>query len=230
MAQHNEIEFEREIAEYLHTHGWLYSPTDAGYDRERAVFRDDVLGWLEDTQSAQLDKVVKPGSVDVTKQQDQLLDRIVKVLDTPLGNGGGTLNVLRNGISHLSAKLQMCVFRPESTLNEKRNADYVAVRLRVMRQVYFSTADNRSVDLVFFVNGLPVATAELKTDFTQSVTDAISQYRTSRLPKDTTTGRVQPLFVPGARALVHFAVSDDEVWMTTKLSGEKTHFLPVQPR
>lgn len=226
MAQHNEVEFEKEIAEYLHAQGWEYSPNAAGYDKERALFRDDVLHWLTETQPEQLEKVIKPGSKDVAKQQDQLLDRIVKVLDTPLENSGGTLNLLRKGFSHLSAKFAMCVFRPETTLNEKRNSDYAAVRLRVMRQVYFSTADTRSVDLVFFVNGLPVATAELKTDFTQTIADAIAQYRTSRLPKDPQTGKVQPLFVSGARALVHFAVSNDEVWMTTRLAGEKTHFLP----
>ncbi|WP_024442708.1 type I restriction endonuclease subunit R [Mycobacterium sp. UM_WGJ] len=226
MAQHNEIEFEKEIAEYLAAHGWLCSRNDSGYDKERALFPEDVLGWLEATQPDQLAKVVKPGSKDLEKQQGQLLDRIVKVLDTPLENGGGTLNLLRKGFSHLAAKLQMCVFQPESTLNAKRNADYTAVRLRVMRQVHFSTADNRSVDLVFFVNGLPVATAELKTDFTQTVADAITQYRTSRLPKDPATGKWQPLFESGARALVHFAVSNDEVWMTTCLMGEKTHFLP----
>lgn len=226
MAQHNEIEFEKEVAEYLAAHGWLYSPDGVGYDKERALFAADVLGWLADTQPDQLAKVVKPGSKDLAKQQGQLLDRIVKVLDVSLENGGGTLNLLRKGFSHLAAKFQMCVFRPESTLNAKRNADYAAVRLRVMRQVHFSTSDQRSVDLVFFVNGLPIATVELKTDFTQTVSDAITQYKTSRLPKDPGSGRIQPLFVSGARALVHFAVSNDEVWMTTKLAGEKTHFLP----
>lgn len=226
MAQHNEIEFEKELAEHLAAHGWWYSPNDDGYDKERALFPEDVLGWLADTQPEQLAKVVKPGSGDEVKQQAQVLDRIVKVLDTPLDNGGGTLNVLRKGFSHLAAKFQMCVFKPETTLNEKRNADYAAVRVRVMRQVHFSTADQRSVDLVFFVNGLPVATAELKTDFTQTVADAINQYKTSRLPKDPSTGRRQPLFESGARALVHFAVSNDEVWMTTKLAGDTTHFLP----
>lgn len=226
MAQHNEIEFEKELAEHLGAHGWKYSPNDTGYDKERALFPEDVLGWLADTQPDQLEKVVKPGSKDVEKQQAQLLDRIVKVLDTPLENGGGTLNLLRKGFSHLAAKFQMCVFKPESTLNAKRNADYAAVRVRVMRQVHFSTAGNQSVDLVFFVNGLPAATAELKTDFTQTVADAITQYRTSRLPKDPVSGKLQPLFTSGARGLVHFAVSNDEVWMTTRLSGEKTHFLP----
>jgi len=226
MAQHNEIEFEKEIAEYLAAYGWLYSPDDTGYDKERALVPEDILGWLADTQPDQLEKVVKPGSKDLAKQQTQLLDRIVKVLDVPLENGGGTLNLLRKGFSHLAAKLAMCQFQPETTLNAKRNADYAAVRLRVMRQVYFSTADQRSVDLVFFVNGLPVATAELKTDFTQTIADAMNQYRTSRLPKDPVTGKPQPLFESGARALVHFAVSNDEVWMTTKLAGDKTHFLP----
>jgi type I restriction enzyme R subunit len=226
MAQHNEIEFEKELAEHLAAHGWLYSLNDDGYDRERALVPEDVLGWLADTQPQQLEKAVKPGSGDIAKQRAQLLDRIVKVLDTPLDNGGGTLNLLRKGFSHLAAKFQMCVFKPESTLNEKRNADYAAVRVRVMRQVHFSTADQRSVDLVFFVNGLPVATAELKTDFTQTVSEAITQYRTSRLPKDPGTGALQPLFTSGGRALVHFAVSNDEVWMTTKLTGDTTHFLP----
>ncbi|NMD54393.1 MULTISPECIES: type I restriction endonuclease subunit R [Tsukamurella] len=228
MAQHNEVEFEREIAEYLAGHGWLYSPTDEGYDRERAMFPADLLGYLSDTQPEQLAKVVKPGAKDIAKQQVQLLDRVVKVLDTPMENGGGTLNALRKPVSHLAAKVSLCQFRPESTLNPKTVSDHAAVRLRVMRQVHFSpvTGDTRSVDLVFFVNGLPVATAELKTDFTQSVGDAMTQYRTSRLPKDPDTGQVQPLFASGARALVHFAVSNDEVWMTTNLVGEKTHFLP----
>lgn len=177
MGVHNEIEFEKEIAEYLGAHGWRYSPTDAGYDRERALFPDDILGWLADTRPDHLAKVVKPGSGDIAKQEDQILDRIVKILGNPMENGGGTLNLLRSGFSYLSAKFAMCVFKPETTLNVKRNADYSAVRLRVMRQVHFSTSDRRSVDLVFFINGLPVATAELKTDFTQTITDAINQYR-----------------------------------------------------
>ena len=188
MDLHKEISFEKNLAEYLAAHGWLYSPNDAGYDRERALFPEDVLGWLADTQPEQLAKVVKPGG-DVTKQQAQLLDRIVKVLDTPLDNGGGTLQILRKGFSHLSGKFQMCVFKPESTLNEKRTADYAAVRVRVMRQVHFSTAHQQSVDLVLFVNGLPVATIELKTELTQTVADAITQYKTSRLPKIPPPGR-----------------------------------------
>jgi type I restriction enzyme R subunit len=226
MAQHNEVEFESELCEHLAAHGWLYSHDDTGYDRERALFPADFLGWLQDTQPDVLAKVVKPDSKDADKQRGQVLDRLVKILDTPLQNGGGTLNVLRNGFSHLAAKFQVCQFRPESTLNQTTVENYGRVRVRVMRQVHFSTADQRSVDLVLFVNGLPVATLELKTDFTQSVADAIEQYKSTRQPKDSGTGKVQPLFGFGTRALVHFAVSNDEVWMTTELVGERTQFLP----
>ena len=150
----------------------------------------------------------------------------MKVLDTPLEAGGGTLNVLRKGFSHISARLNMAQFKPESTLNPATVQRYGQMRLRVMRQVHYSTATHHSLDLVLFVNGLPVATLELKTDFTQAITDAIKQYKQNRPVKDPATGKPQPLFGFGTRALVHFAVSNDEVWMTTKLAGDKTHFLP----
>lgn len=223
MADYNEIKFEQEIAEHLAAHGWLYSPNDEGYDRERALFPEDIFGWLADTQPDELAKVLKR---DTPTERAQLLDRLVKVLETPLESGGGTLNVLRKGFSHISARFDLCQFKPESTLNPATAERYEKVRVRVMRQVHYSTVTNHSLDLVLFVNGLPVATLELKTDFTQSVTDAINQYKTARPIKDPVTGKPQPMFGFGTRALVHFAVSNDEVWMTTKLAGDKTHFLP----
>ena len=149
-----------------------------------------------------------------SQQREQLLDRLVKTLDTPMESGGGTLNVLRRGFKHISAKFEMCQFKPETGMNAADIDRYDRVRVRVMRQVHFSTADQRSIDLVMFVNGLPVATIELKTDFTQSVSEAIKQYKKDRRPKDKGTGHVQPLLGFGNRALVHFAVSNDEVWMT----------------
>lgn len=223
MADYNEIKLEQEIAEHLAADGWLYSPNDAGYDRERALFPEDIFGWLADTQTEELAKVLKR---DTPAERAQLLDRLVKVLETALESGGGTLNVLRRGFSHISARFDMCQFKPESTLNPATVERYKNVRVRVMRQVHYSTATKHSLDLVLFVNGLPVATVELKTDFTQSVADAINQYKASRSVKDPATGKTQPMFGFGTRALVHFAVSNDEVWMTTKLAGDKTHFLP----
>jgi type I restriction enzyme R subunit len=242
MAQHNELPFEDEFCAHLadldpktwaplgqQADPWLYSPTDAGYDAARAIYPPDVLGWLEDTQPEELAKVLKPGMGEVERRKatEALLDRLVKVLDTPLESGGGTLNVLRSGFKSTPAKFDMCQARPDTTKNPTTLARYAKVRVRVMRQVHYSTSQpKRSLDLVLLVNGLPVATLELKTDFTQSVHDAITQYKTVRLPRDAVTKKLEPLLGFGGRALVHFAVSNDEVWMTTRLAGSDTVFLP----
>ncbi|WP_306356753.1 MULTISPECIES: type I restriction endonuclease subunit R [unclassified Nocardia] len=220
MADHHEVVFEAEISEYLADHGWLYSEDDTGYDRERALFPEDLFAWLEQTQQVAYEKALKAAG-----SQAKFLDVLVTALDKPLEHGGGTLNILRNGVQYIGGgRLKMAQFRPETTLNATTNEQYAAMRVRVMRQVHFSTADQRSIDLVFFINGLPVATVELKTDFTQSLDEAINQYRKERHPL--TNGRPEPLLSFGHRALVHFAVSNDLAAMTTKLEGEKTHFLP----
>ncbi|GAA3409092.1 hypothetical protein GCM10018952_08560 [Streptosporangium vulgare] len=220
MADHNEVVFETEICEYLADHGWLYSADDTGYDRERALFPEDLFAWLEATQKPAYEKALKAAG-----SQAKFLDVLTMALDKPLEHGGGMLNILRSGVQYIGGgRLKMAQFRPETTLNATTNAHYAAMRVRVMRQVHFSTADQRSIDLVFFVNGLPVATVELKTDFTQSLNEAIQQYRKERNPL--TSGRVEPLLSFGHRALVHFAVSNNLAAMTTRLEGEKTHFLP----
>ncbi|MGN9805585.1 type I restriction endonuclease subunit R [Micromonospora sp. L32] len=211
--------FEVEIAEYLAAHGWLYSPNADGYDRERAMFPKDVFSWLEETQPEEFAKVVSLGAASEAKQRAHLLDTLVKRLDTKMENGGGTLNVLRRPLSHINGKFRMCQFAPASSLNPKTMADYGRVRLRVMRQVTYSPdGGGGRIDLVFFVNGLPVATLELKTYFKQQARSAVEQYRKDRDPKG------QPLLAFG-RTLVHFALDDDEVWMTTRLAGPKTFFL-----
>ncbi|MGW8812998.1 type I restriction endonuclease subunit R [Gordonia terrae] len=220
MADHNEVIFESEICQYLESHGWLYSANDAGYDPERALFPEDLFTWLQGTQPTAYEKALKAAG-----SPGKLLDVLTAALDKPLEHGGGTLNILRNGVQYIGGgRLKMAQFRPETSLNATTTAQYAAMRVRVMRQVHFSTADRRSIDLVFFVNGLPVATVELKTDFTQSLDDAINQYRKNRHPL--TNGRPEPLLSFGHRALVHFAVSNDLAAMTTRLEGERTHFLP----
>ena len=220
MADHNEVVFESEICVHLEAHGWLYSANDDGYDRERALFPEDLFAWLEQTQQAAYAKALKAAG-----SQAKFLDVLAAALDKPLNHGGGTLNILRNGVQYIGGgRLKMAQFRPETSLNATTTAQYSAMRVRVMRQVHFSTADRRSIDLVFFVNGFPVATVELKTEFTQSLDEAINQYRKDRKPL--TNGRPEPLLSFGHRALVHFAVSNDLAAMTTRLEGEKTHFLP----
>ncbi|AUM16934.1 MULTISPECIES: type I restriction endonuclease subunit R [Rhodococcus] len=222
MAQHHESVFEIELCEYLAAHGWLYSPTDAGYDRDLALFPEDVFGWLADTQPQQLVKRVKPDLTGkaLERARQGVLATLAKALDADPKANGGTLSVLRRGFKDLNAQFSMCQFRPNTSLNATTAKRYEAVRLRVMRQVRYSTRHHNSIDLVFFVNGIPVATAELKTDFTQNITDAVLQYKHDRPPKG------EPLLTFGSRALVHFAVSNSEVQMTTKLAGKDTVFLP----
>ena len=222
MGVEHEGAFEDEICQVLSDKGWLYNPAVDGYDKKRAMFVPDVVAWLSETQPEQWAKVVKPDASLVAQQKaiDGLLDRLVKVLDTPLSAGGGTLNVLRKGFATGAAKFKMSEFKPATSLNPVATARYEAVRVRVVRQVYYSTKNNNSIDLVLFVNGLAVATLELKTDNTQSIEHATTQYRTARKPAG------EPLLGFGNRCLVHFAVSNDEVAMTTKLAGEKTFFLP----
>jgi type I restriction enzyme R subunit len=161
------------------------------------------------------------------KARTRVLDRLVKVLDAPLSKDSGTLSVLRRGFKDVNANFTMCEFKPGDNLNPAVLERYSKVRLRVMRQVHYSVANaKKSIDLVFFVNGIPVATVESKTTFTQSVHDAVEQYKRDRLPKDPATHKREPLLAFGARALVHFAVDDEEVWMSTHLQGAESFFLP----
>ncbi|WP_432006419.1 type I restriction endonuclease subunit R [Streptomyces parvus] len=223
MTDHTEAVFETEICEHLKAQGWLYSENDRDggeYDRERALFPADLFAWLEATQKTAYEKALKAAG-----SQAKFLDVLTAALNKPLEHGGGTLNILRNGVQYIGGgRLRMAQFRPETSLNATTTAHYEAMRVRVVRQVHFSTADQRTIDLVFFINGLPVATVELKTDFTQSLDEAINQYKRRRNPL--TNGRPEPLLSFGHRALVHFAVSNSLAAMTTKLEGDETHFLP----
>lgn len=217
-GKHTEIHFEQEICEYLSAHGWLYSPDDTGYDRELALFPEDVIAWLQETQPKEWTKVkdLNNGASETT-----LLKRLAEVMDKD-----GALSVLRHGFKNVNARFEMCQFRPSQKMNPETLVKYGKVRVRVMRQVHYCLSNQNSIDLVIFVNGIPVATLELKTDFTQSVQDSIHQYRHDRPVKDPVTKREEPLLAFKRRSLVHFAVSTDEVWMTTKLEGKDTLFLP----
>lgn len=223
MAIHNEKPFEGEIVAALEDHGWLVSESSKElYDRQLALIPSDVIGWLEDTQPEQLARVIKADAPAHTQEKARqgLLARLAKSLDRPLASGGGTLAALRRGFKDAGTSFRMAQFQPADLLNPTTLADYGKMRLRVMRQVFYSTKHTNSIDLVLFINGLPVATLELKTDFTQNVEDAKEQYRSDRAPQG------EPLLSFGHRALVHFAVSNSEVWMTTRLAGQDTFFLP----
>ncbi len=220
MSLHKEISFETEICQHLAAHGWLYADGDAaGYDRTRALFPADVLAWVQATQSKAWETLTKNHGAQAG---DTLIARLRDQLDQR-----GTLDVLRHGIEMLGLRtpLKIAEFKPALAINADILARYAANRLRVVRQVRYSLHNENSIDLVLFLNGVPVATVELKTDFTQSIGDAIDQYRFDRLPRPKGQAPEPLLSFPNG-ALVHFAVSNSEVAMVTKLDGPATRFLP----
>ena len=220
MSLHKEIHFEAEIAQHLGAHGWHYAEGDAAaYDRARALFPADLLAWIQESQPDAWEVLQKNHGSNAT---ETLLNRLRAQLDQR-----GSLEVLRQGIELLGLKkpLQLAQFKPALALNPDILARYALNRLRVVRQLRYSIHNENSIDLVLFLNGLPVATAELKTDFTQSIGDAVDQYRFDRNPISKGKGPEPLLSFPNG-ALVHFAVSTREVRMTTKLLGPATTFLP----
>lgn len=218
---HKELHFEAAICEHLLSHGWLYAEGDAAnYDKQNALYLPDLLAWLEVTQPDSLQRLNKTHGAATAKN---LAERVRKNL-----NDRGTLDVLRRGVEMLglSKPLYLVQFKPALAINPVIQQHYAANRLRVVRQVHHSlNKGHESVDLVLFVNGIAVATLELKSDFTQSVEDAVDQYRFDRDPAPK-GGTIEPLLAFPGGALVHFAVSQAEVQMTTRLAGTATRFLP----
>jgi type I restriction enzyme R subunit len=221
MNLHQEHHFEHEICQHLAAHGWLYADGDAAhYDRANALFLPDLLAWIEATQPESWQALSKTHG---TQLGQRLAERIRKNLDER-----GTLDVLRRGVEMLGLKgpLSLVQFKPALAMNPVIAQHYAANRLRVVRQVKHSPNNPHDcLDLVLFVNGIAVATAELKSDFTQSVGDAVDQYRFDRNPHPK-GGLAEPLLGFPGGALVHFAVSQAEVMMTTRLQGPTTRFLP----
>ena len=220
MSVHLESAFEREICEHLGANGWLYEEGSAAtYSRELALHPPDLIAWVQEAQPEAWQVLQKNHG---SKAEATLLQRVRQQLDQV-----GTLDLLRHGVEVLGLPkaLRLAQFRPAFGLNPAILARYNANRLRVVRQVRYSTRNENCLDLVLFLNGIPVATVELKTDNTQTIADAVWQYKTDRLPK--AAGQApEPLLSFPSGALVHFAVSNREVQMTTRLEGPRTQFLP----
>lgn len=216
---------QEDICAQLVAQGWAHSPNSAGYDAVRALYPADVLAWLETSDPKNYASLIKPDTDPATRQaqEKRLLDRLVTKLSTPEEQGGGTLNVLRKGFSIPGARrpFQLIAYPPQDKRNPDLTALYQKNILRVVEEVRYSPTDESTrIDLVLFINGLPVATIELKSEYSQTLQDAINQYRTSRDPK------TSPLLQEHRGALVHFALSQDQIAMTTKLAGKTTSFLP----
>lgn len=222
MADSRELQFQQDIINAMLPHGWLTGPA-SGYDRQSALYTEDLLAYFQEAWPERWEKFSKNNPKDPEKV---LIQKVVRELEKH-----GTLEVLRHGFKVPGVKIDLCSFKPDHGMNPDTERRYRANRLRVVQEVSYSPhyreGDyNPRLDLVLFVNGIPTATLELKSEFKQSVENAKRQYRYDRPIKDPVTRKPEPLLTFKRGALVHFAVSQQEVAMTTRLGGKDTFFLP----
>ena len=211
---HTERGFEAAIEDSLLAAGGYTRGDAAGFDATLALWPATPLRFLRESQPEAWQKLARMHG------EAALPERLTRLIAGAL-DARGTLDVLRHGVTDSGVKLHLAFFRPASGLNPATLASYAANILTVTRQVHYSTRDPAlSIDVVLALNGLPIATAELKNPLTgQTVAHARAQYRQDRDPRE-------PLLRWKSRALVHFAVDPDEVSMTTRLAGKSTQFLP----
>jgi len=237
-----EFVFQNDMIQQMLDNGWkLGQPQN--YNRELALYSEDLMGFVKDTQDSQWQKFCK---LYPNNTEQKFLERVASQLNKADPNAAdkdmrtfGTLGVLRHELRDRGARFSLCQFKPEHDLNPETLARYKKNRLRVVPELVYSpwATDEHEVatgvkakawriDLVLFVNGLPIATLELKSEFKQAVQNAVKQYKTTRPPIDPETKKSEPLLTFKRGALVHFAVSQFEVYMTTHLKGDETFFLP----
>ena len=211
-VDHKEIAFESAIESSLLNEGGYCKASPNNFDRERALDPSILFPFVKETQPKQwdyLEKTIKENAEDV------FLDSLCKAMDSQ-----GSLDILRHGFKCYGKSFRIAYFAPASSMNPELKKNYEANRLSLTRQLHYSTSSEHSIDLLISLNGIPVATAELKNHLSgQSVENAIHQYRNDRDPRE-------KIFSFKKRTLVHFAVDPDLVFMTTRLQGRSTVFLP----
>ena len=209
---YDEKEFEDEIAAALLERGYTRVPS-GDFDAERGLFPDEVVSFVQETQSEAWEKLE-------TAYKSNARERFLQELTSALERQG-TLEILRHGLRTTGTKIDLATFKPNTGINPALQEKYEANVLGVTQQLHHSTTNpGRSLDLALSVNGIPVATGELKNTFTdQANRDAREQYKQDRDPSE-------PVLRFKRGALVHFAIDQNEVHYTTELDGEDTRFLP----
>ncbi|MDA3961066.1 MAG: type I restriction endonuclease [Planctomycetota bacterium] len=213
-----EAAFEATIVSHLISQGGWEAAESGGFDPEVALVPQSAITFLRNAQGPLWSTLEKHHGAS-------LPDKVLTALQKELALKG-SLHVLRHGFSFFGKTLRMAIFKPAHALNPEVIAAYQSNILQVIRQAKCHPGKGDSVDLLLVVNGIPVATAELKNEMTgQNVQHAVKQYRTDRDP-------TAPLFAftkddHPARSIVHFAVDTSQVRMTSRLHGAKTHFLPL---
>lgn len=212
-----EIHFEDHIVQYLTTNdsggvNEYHQVFKSEYDKETTLIPSEVLTFIKESQTDKYNHLeAQLGNATDVK----LLERVAKSLKV-----NKTLATLRSGIKMNGLHFHLAYFQPANNKTPEHEQWYKENRLSIIRQLAYSNKNNNEIDLAFFINGIPVATAELKNALTnQNHHNAIKQYMQDRDPKG------EPL-LEFQRCLVHFAVGTEKVFMTTKLDGKSTYFLP----
>lgn len=207
-----EKRFEQDIEYYLCNHGGYTKGDPKAFDRKLALDVKTFVSFIKATQPNAWEKYEK---IYGTDSESKIVDRFCRVVKNE-----GLLKVLRQGFVDRGIKFRVVFWKPETSLNEQSLKQYEGNILHCTRQLHYSLLNENSIDIVLFLNGIPVVSMELKCQFTgQNVANAINQYKFDRASKD-------EIFAFNERVLVHFAVDLSNVYMTTKLEGASTYFLP----
>ena len=213
-GKRTEKDFEVAIESWLLEQAGYCGASNLQFDAVLGLDPTTLLAFVKDTQSDTWNKLMATYGATV---DESVAGRIASECDKR-----GLLDVIRNGVKDRGQLIRLACFRPATSLNPETEAQYAKNRLTVMRQVAYDPDSNNTIDMLLSLNGLPIATVELKNAFTgQRSINAILQYVKDRVPTEKTK-----LLQYKKRALVHFAVDTDEAYMTTQLAGAGTYFLP----
>lgn len=207
-----EKRFESDIESFFVSPEGGYTKTTDTYDPKLGLYVGTLINFIQRTQPKEWQRFVNMNAVDPERKFCVAFNNACDTF--------GVLDVLRHGFKHRGVSFRVCYFAPESSLNETDAEHYRQNIFNCVRQWHYSADNKNSVDMLLAVNGIPVFAFELKNQFTgQNVENAKRQWKTDRDPREI-------CFQFNKRVLAFFCVDLSEAWMTTKLAGEKTYFLP----
>ena len=207
-----EKRFESDIESFFLSPSGGYAHCEDSYDPKLGLYKDTLIRFIQDSQPKAWQRFANMNAVDPEKKFCLAFNNACDM--------DGVLHVLRHGFKHRGVSFRVCYFMPESRINQTDVENYHKNIFHCIRQWHYSAENKNSVDMILAVNGIPVFAFELKNQFTgQSVENAKRQWKTDRDPREI-------CFQFNKRILAFFCVDLSEAWMTTKLAGDKTFFLP----
>ena len=212
IEQTTEKRFEEDIETFFLSPAGGYTKGTDTYDSKLGLYVSTLIDFVQRTQPKEWARFENANQVDPVRKFCLAFSSACDV--------EGILSVLRHGFKHRGIRFRVCYFKPESALNQTAATLWAHNKIECYRQWYYSTDSKKSVDMVLVLNGIPVFAFELKNQYTgQTVDNAKQQWMYDRDPREI-------CFQFNRRILAFFCVDHTEVWMTTKLAGKNTYFLP----